>query len=153
MGAAKDVPIDVSAPGNVALRIYELAERGASMPKSVRDFLKRVTDPEKATLTYSEARDFASNISRLSANEMGRLTPVVANEVHKLRLALNKSVEVAARQAGKGDDYLAAMREYARAMKVRGAAEKTKDAIINKLIPGGIAVYGIDKVADSIRGR
>lgn len=153
MGAAKDIPIDVSAPGDAALRIYQLSERGGTMPKVVRDFLKRATDPAKPAIAYQEARDFASNISRLSADEFGRLTPVMANEVHKLRIALNKSVEMAARQAGKGDDYLAAMKEYAQAAKAYKAFTKTKDAFVNKLIPGGIAIYGLDKIADAVRGK
>jgi hypothetical protein len=36
------------------------------MPMAVRKFLNRITDPEKAQMNYEEARDFASNISRLS---------------------------------------------------------------------------------------
>ena len=117
MGAAKDAPVDISGPGNVALRIQELAERGSSMPMVARRFLQRVTDPNKGALTYEEARDFASNVSRLSANEFGRLTPKMAAEVHKLRVALNKAIGDTAASAGKGPEYLSAMKEYARAAR------------------------------------
>lgn len=113
MQAAKNAPVDISEPGNVALRIMELAERGGTMPKAVRDFLKRVTDPEKAAFAYGEARDFASNISRLSTNDMMKMTPALKREVGNLRVALNKAVEGAARSVGKADQYKAAMREYA----------------------------------------
>jgi hypothetical protein len=108
MGAAHSVPVDVNGPGAVALRIAELADRGGSMPMAVRKFLARITDPQKAAMTYQEARDFASNISRLSANEYGRLTPAVAK---------------AAQQAGKGAEYASAMKEYAQAMKIKGAID------------------------------
>ncbi len=123
MGAAKNIPVDITAPGTVALRIGELAERGGSMPMAARKFLNRITDPSKAQLTYEEARDFASNISRLSVNEFGRLTPVVAREVAELRVALNKSVAQAASKAGKGQEYASAMKEYAQAMKLRGMVD------------------------------
>lgn len=124
MGAARNMPVDISGPGNVALRIQELAERGGSMPKAVRDFLKRVTDPEKGEMNYEEARDFASNISRLSANEFGRLTPVVAREVAGMRVALNRAVADAAGKAGKGNEYAQAMNEYGRAMRLNKAVEE-----------------------------
>lgn len=119
MGAARNIPIDITDPGNVALRISQLAERGGSMPMAVRKFLARVTDPEKAAMTYEEARDFASNISRLSADEFGRLTPVVAREVAEMRVALNKAVAQAASKVGKGKLYADAMNEYAKAMRLR----------------------------------
>src|SRR5207253_11041554 len=101
--------------GEVALRIQQLADRGASMPQAVSKFLRRITDPEKAEMTYEEARDFASNISRLSANEFQRLSPVVAKEVAGLRVTLNRAVADAAGKAGKGQEYAQAMTEYARA--------------------------------------
>lgn len=119
MSAARQIPIDVNAPGEVALRISQLAERGGSMPMAVNKFLRRITDPEKAPMVYEEARDFASNISRLSANEFQRLTPVVQREVAGLRVALNKSVADAAVQAGKGKEYAEAMTEYAKSMKLQ----------------------------------
>ena len=123
MGAAHSVPVDVNGPGAVALRIAELADRGGSMPMAVRKFLARITDPQKAQMTYQEARDFASNISRLSANEYGRLTPAVAREVAGLRVSLNEAVAKAAEKAGKGAEYQAAMREYAQAMKIKNAID------------------------------
>lgn len=128
MSAAKDVPVDLSEAGNVALRITQLAEHGGSMPMAVRKFLAYATDPSKPAMTYEVARDFASNISRLSADEMGRLTPVVAREVANLRVTLNKANALAAKAAGKLPEYEAAMREYANAMRVRN--------VINSAIEG-----------------
>lgn len=123
MAAAKNIPIDVKEVGDAALRIQELAERGGSMPLAVRKILNRMTDPEKAGLVYEESRDFASNISRLSADEMQRLTPVVRREVAHLSAMLNKANAMAAKQAGKADEYASAMKEYASAMRLRSMAD------------------------------
>lgn len=123
MGAAKNVPIDVKDVGDVSLRIYQLAERGGSLPMAVRKILNRMTDPNKAPMLYEEARDFASNISRLSADDFGRLTPAVAREVANLRVTLNHANAMAAKQVGKLDEYNAAMREYAQAMRIRNVVD------------------------------
>ncbi len=144
MGAARHLPVDVTEPGKVALRIQELAERGGSMPMAVRKFLNRVTDPDKGDLVYQEARDFASNISRLSANEFQRLTPTVQREVANLRVALNRAVADTAGKAGKGAEYAQAMNEYAKAMKIRGIVDSAIDGAkrgIPYLTAGGIGYW------------
>ncbi len=125
MGAAKSLPVSTDAAGQVALRISELAERGGSMPMAVRKLLNRITDPEKGALAYEEARDFASNISRLSANEFQRLTPAVAREVANLRVTLNKAIAETASKAGKGKEYASAMNEYAKAMRLRDLVDES----------------------------
>ncbi len=146
MGAARSIPVDVNAPGQVALRIQQLSERGASMPMVVRKFLNRITDPAQAAPTYEEARDFASNISRLSSQEYQRLSPVVAREVANLRVTLNKAVGDAAAKAGKGAEYAKAMNDYARAMKIRDTVDAViagaKKAALPAAIGGGAAGAG-----------
>lgn len=145
MSAAKDVPVSVEPLGKAALRIMDLAERGGSMPKAVRDILKRVTDPAKAPMTYKESRDFASNIGRLSVDEMNRLTPVVKRHVAELAAELNKANAAAAKIAGKGAEYKAAMREYARAMRMRDALDtvikKAKKLALPAAAGGGAAYW------------
>lgn len=145
MGAAKDVVVDTKEIGDAALRIYQLSERGGSMPKAVRDLLKRVTDPAKPGMAYPEARDFASNIGRLSADEMRRLTPVVRREVAQLAAALNRANAEAAKLAGKGAEYKSAMREYARAMQLKDALDivikKAKQAALPAAGLGGAAYW------------
>ena len=139
MSQARQEPVDIRGPGKVALRIQELADRGAPMPQVVRKFLVRVTDPERPELTYEEARDFYSNISRLSANETQRLTPVVAAQVTKLRVALDKALEDTAARVGQAPAYRSAMTEYARAAKLRSTAEKASDVMVRKVLPSGVA--------------
>lgn len=123
MAQVGDKPVDIAKPGDAALRISELAERGGSMPKAVRDFLRRATDPEKAEPTYREMRDFYSNISRLSADEAGRLTPVVRKQLGELRSALNEALAKTAASGGHEKVYRAAMREYAVASRLRELSE------------------------------
>lgn len=151
MAVAKDAPVDISGPGNAALRIMQLSERGGTMPKAVRDLLKRVTDPEKGPLRYEEARDFASNISRLSADEFNRLTPALKREVGNLRVTLNHAIEKTAASVGQGKTYQSAMKEYRRAARGREIVDDAKDFAKRWAIPGGIATYGANKLADLLR--
>lgn len=153
MQAAKNVPIDVREPGKVALRIHELASRGGSMPKSVRDILNRMTDPNKGELTYGEARDFYHNISRLSADEYKRLTPVIRREIGQLRVALNKSLEGAAQNVNRLPEYKAAMREYARSAQVRGIVDDTVQSFKKYALPGGLAYYAYGKLSGLVGGE
>jgi hypothetical protein len=112
MQAAKDKPIDIGPAGDTALRTSELAGRGGSMPKVIRDFMKRVTDPTQGPMTYAEARDFYSNATRLSGDEFQRLTPVMRAQVAEFTANLGKSIGVTAEQAGVGPQYQAGMKEY-----------------------------------------
>lgn len=122
MQAVGDKPVDIARTGDAALRISQLAERGGSMPKAIRDFLRRATDPSKGDITYKEARDFYSNISRLSADEAKRLTPVVRKELGDLRVALDQALAKTAASGGQERVYRAAMREYRIASRTRELA-------------------------------
>lgn len=120
--AANKLPVDLSEPGNVALRIADLAQRGGGTnfgPPPVRQFLQWATNPNKPPMNYEVAKDFASNISRLSSKDLASIPPVIQREIANLRVALNKAVGEAAAQAGKGQEYADAMTEYAKAMRLR----------------------------------
>jgi hypothetical protein len=131
MSAAHDVPVNVTKPGNTALRIQDLANSGGSMPKVVRDFLKRVTDPDKGPLTYAEARDFYSNATRLSADEAQRLTGSMKLQVAKFTSDLDAAISGAADRVGKLDQYRKAMGEYHSAMRLQALGQGVKDAAVS----------------------
>jgi hypothetical protein len=137
-------PVDMGPPGNVALRIDELAKRGGSMPKAARDLIKRTTDPEMGDVTFNEARDFYSNISRLSARDYKRLTPVVQREIGNLREAMNKVIEAAAKRGGQDQAYREAMREYAVASKIANISRNLGDVALKAgaTAAGAGALYG-----------
>ena len=155
MGAARNVVIDNAEAGDTALRIAQLAEHGGSMPMAVRKFINYSTDPNKPQMTYEVARDFASNISRLSVDEYKRMTPVVAREVAKLAAKLNQANAKAAQAAGKGAEYKSAMREYARAKRIEDAISTTLSGA-KKALPimgaGGVGAWLTGKIVNAIRG-
>jgi hypothetical protein len=156
MGAAKNVVIDNAEVGDSALRVAQLADRGGSMPMAVRKLINYSTDPAKPQMTYEVARDFASNISRLSVDEYKRMTPVVAREVSKLSAALNKANAAAAQSAGKGAEYKAAMREYARAKRIEDAISATLSGAKKALPLAGAAGAGAwltGKIVNAIQGQ
>jgi hypothetical protein len=141
MTAARNLPVDLTDVGNVALRTRDLASSGGSMPKVISDFIKRATDPNKGPLTYGEARDFYSNATRLSADEFNRLTPVMKKQVGQFTGALNRSISDSAGTLGLAPKYEDAMAEYASAKKWSGRADtagKAVGSIAKKAIPLGV---------------
>lgn len=123
--AAANVPVDVSGPGTTALRMRELAGRGGQLPKVVKDFINRVTDPNKGPLTYQEARDFYSNASgRLSDAEAAKLKPNMKFWLGQFTRDLDGSIRDSAESVGKGQQYGQAMSEYRNAARLRSAAKE-----------------------------
>lgn len=149
MGAARGQPVEVKESGNVAARIWDMSQRGGSRPKVITDFVKRMTDPEKGPLTYEEARDFYSNASKLSADEMKRLTPKLRFEVTKFARALDAEIRATAGAAGKGEQYGQAMREYAKGAKVKGIASKAFEKGV-KALPYAGGAYAANEI---LKGR
>ena len=153
MGATKDVPIDTTAPGNTALQIQKMAESGGSMPKVVRDFIKRGTDPSKGPITYEEARQFQQNASRLSADESQRLTPNMKRMVGQFAADLNSATSGAASQTGMLPQYQGAMKEYRRAMSMQDFQNMLKTSAVNTAkyavptaVGGAAAGYAAKKI-------
>jgi hypothetical protein len=147
-GAAGGIPVDLSEPGNIALNISELAKKGGAMPKVVRDFVNWTTDPKRPPLTFSDARDFYSAASRLSADEAQRLTPVMKRQIGMFTRALGDSIQQAAETAGKGEEFSGAMNEYRRAKGLQDFGEATKDVMKKAAIGtigGGLAGYAAKK--------
>lgn len=158
MSTAKGVTLNVEGPGQVALRIQQLAERGGTEPRAVGKLLRRMTDPERGPMNYEEGRDFYSNISRLSANERQSISPVIQRELGNLRESLNSSLQDAAGTVGQGDRYAGAMKEYARAAKLRSYKDTLIDALKRGALPtagaglGGAAAYWLGSKARQALG-
>jgi hypothetical protein len=122
MADAKDVPVSLSKSGDAILRVKELADAGTSMPQSIQKLLNRVTKPGSKPLTYSEARDFYSNITRLSADEAGRLNPIMKKQIGIVTNALKTDIGEAAGRVGQMGNYYAALQDYAKASQLLRAA-------------------------------
>lgn len=126
MAAAKDLPVAITDDVSKATsRIYELSENGATLPSAVRKFFIKATNPEKP-IDYKTARDFITNMGSLSADEASRMSPTVRRELINLTKSLGDSVVQTAKQAGKADEYLSAVKEYRRAMRMRETLEAVK---------------------------
>src|SRR5208282_170156 len=138
MGAAKNVPVSLKGAGDAALEIETQARSGGSMPKVIRDFLRRATDPQQGEMTYEEARRFYSNASRLSADEMGRLTPNMRRLVGQFTKNLGTGIEDAAGKAGKLPEYTEAMQGYRRGAQLKGAIQSAKKIALP--LAGGAAL-------------
>lgn len=102
-------PVDVTAPGAVGDKIMTLGQRGGTIPKVVRNFMQRVTDPDQGPMTYSEARDFYSNATKLSADEFKRLNDVQKFWIGKFTHDLGASIAQTADRNGMLPDYATAM--------------------------------------------
>ncbi len=145
MGAARNVPVNVEPAGQAALRVQQLAERGATLPKAVNDFLKYVTNPEKPQMTYEVGRDFLTNLGKLSVSERLALNKPMQREVAIMTGNLAKSVAESAAQAGKGQLYAQAMTEYARAKRLETAYDlflKGAQKALPAALVGGAAGAG-----------
>lgn len=112
--AAKSKQVPVSDEmSQAASRIMELSERGAKgMPRVITKFVSRFTDPEKAAVAWDEARDFMSNVGRLSKNEYQNMNDQMAAAVSRFAAAFNDTLEGVAQSVGKGDQYIQAKQLY-----------------------------------------
>lgn len=143
--AAGNIPINTTAPGNTALQLYEQAQKGAYVPRAVTRLTQRLSSPEAPPMTYSEAKDFQSIISRLSADDYNRMAPPTKFLVGKLNADLKGSLADAADVAGKGQQFTQAMQEYHRAMQVRGFTDEARAMALKATIYGalGTAAGGV----------
>lgn len=122
MANAANVPVNLTRSGDALLRAREISDAGTSMPQAVSKLLRRVTDPNKPAPTYEEMRDFYTNISSLSANEMSRISPVMKRQIGLIAKGLKDDIGDAAGQAGQAAKYYAAMKNYSQASKLLRAA-------------------------------
>lgn len=136
--AAAKVPVDVGPAQDVAFEAQQLAKAGTYLPKVMRDFINETTNAKNPNMTFDRARQFASNASKLSAAESMATKPAMRAKVAEFADTLRTATNDAAENAGVGDQFDAAMKEYARAGGFRSTKEAALDAIKKKIIPGGI---------------
>lgn len=120
MGKAANEPVNLTNSLPELDRIKQLADNGGTMPTAAGKLRDLVQSGQP--LDYRNARDFASNLSGLSAGERGNLTPAMNRQAGTLSKAFNSDVGDAATRAGAGKEYNAAMKQYAQAMALRKAA-------------------------------
>lgn len=135
---AGNFPVDIEAPGQAALQMKTLYERGAGYtpPSVVTRFLNRVTKPGGGPMTYEEARDFYSNATRLSTDEALKLTPKAKAALTQFTHALGDSIQTAADNAGVGAEHSQAMQDYASAMRYADRVDAAKKLAVQTLKRG-----------------
>lgn len=117
------------------------------MPKVMKDFIKRTTDPNQGDLTFSAARQFLSNAGqRLSTAEQMKMTPMAERYLSTFTKNLNDAIRSTAEDADVLDDYTSAVNEYRQAMNLNAAWEAVKEQgvrILKYAIPGAATAYAI----------
>lgn len=125
--AAKDVPVSGTTVEPTLVRAGELVATGSRRPKAVMQLMKRLEGG--GDLSFQEAQDFASSMSRLSANEYNSLNPQMQRQVTVIRNALRDALTSAAETVGKGAEYQKGISEYARAAKAAERWEAIKPTL------------------------
>jgi hypothetical protein len=115
--AAKAEPVPVSDEMyKAASRAMDLAGTGAKgLPRVISKFMNRVTDPDKGPVLWNEARDFYTNVSRLSANEYQSMNPQMSGAVANFAHAFRDSLQGVAEGVGAGDEFSQAMQLWGKA--------------------------------------
>ena len=125
---AANVPVRPTEVSPNLARFQELTQRGGSTAKPATQLSSRlrslmVPTQNTAPLNFPEARDFYSNISAQSSEDMSRLNPIMRRQMGAVRQGLHQDLTSAADTIGRGDDYANAVREYARRSKLDEAAK------------------------------
>lgn len=131
LGAAKDVPLDVTKADETLRRAKELRARGSTMPKVLTDYGKARTSATGTTqfsdpMTYETGRDFASNAGALSVRETTAMNRKMQGQVSAFAKAMRDATREAAVKVGKGDLYDEAMKEYRLARSIQEKKEILK---------------------------
>lgn len=153
MGAAKDVPVDLSKVDPIVERAKELRAHGHGPPSQAMRQYMRTQQPAAfgpfqmapEPMTYETARDFAVSAGDQSAREIMGTNKTMKRQNKSFARALDEANREAAYQAGRGPEYDQAMREYRNARRLQKAkqilAESGKKAAIGAGI--GAAGYGL----------
>ena len=139
--AANQIPLDTTAAGKAITRASELRERGSTLPKVMRDFVK-ASETGKPPITYEIGRDFASNAGALSKREATALNAKMHRQVAEFAHAMKTANREAAAKAGMEKLYDAAMKEYRQASNIKEAGEIIKKWGVRALFAAGLGSAG-----------
>lgn len=129
-------PVTLTQSSPALQRLAELGTRGGTMPRAADQLLNR--SQAISPMNFPEARDFYSNVSRVSGEEANKMTPTVAREMGNLRAAMHGDLTDAAEGVGMGSQYDAAIREYNRASQA-AKATRTVGKYLTRIGGAGVA--------------
>lgn len=140
--AAKDVPVRTGGMTQPIARAKELQGTGSRMPRVVTQLQTRINQAAEGNLSFREAADFVSSMSRMSVNERNALNPQMHRQVIAIRDAVRQALTESAETVGKGAQYTRGVSEYARAARAAERWEKLKPAIVTNLRRIGYGALG-----------
>jgi hypothetical protein len=132
--AAGELPVVLKRTHDELMRAGNLSDTGATLPTPVKKLLKRYTSGSGQHINYSEARDFYSNLSHLSAKDNMALTPPMRRQIALIVKALKDDIGDTAAQVDKASTYYGGMKDYARAKKAARIGGILKDALTSKAV-------------------
>lgn len=117
--------------------------------KPLKTAIKGVKEPARP-LTYSQARDFYTNITSMTPEEISTLKDPIRRQMGAVARALKDDIGDAAAKVGRAGDYYAAMKDYANAANLQRAGQALLKYVgipIAKYgVPGGAAVWGFEQL-------
>jgi hypothetical protein len=156
-------PIDITAPGEAALRSFQLAREGNPAPaKPIRDFLSRTTAPDRLTaggaeithppLTFGEGRNlYSAGRGRLATDEMTRLNGKQVKALGDFTNDLGTSLSNTAAEHGQGEQYAKALAEYRHAKQLQSGL-KTAGKVAGGAAVAGAGVEGARRILSPLVG-
>ncbi len=150
MSAAKDMPVEINAAQDGALKMMEWQKKTQLGP-TVNKFLNRITNPKLGPLTYEEARDFQQLLGKMSADETMKIPPAVRFDLTRMVVGLKQDVAATAGNVGKYSQYMGAMDQYRKAMQISDAIDQAKSLGVSALkysAGAGLAGLAIRKGID-----
>lgn len=115
---ANKVPVSLDNAGDAALKLMDW-QRKTQLGPTINKFLNRITNGKMGPLTYEEARDYYSLLSKMSVDETTKLAGPVKYTLQKMTAGLKTDIGDAADQVGRAADYYKAMGDYAKAAKLQ----------------------------------
>jgi hypothetical protein len=143
-------PVNVAGGESAAplARLSKLAVNGGRMPTAAEQLLQR-SQSAIPDLPFEDARDFYSNISRLSNDEYNSLTDPVKAQVGKLRAGLHQDLQAAAERAGNigenlGQTYNDAVKEYRNRLLLNNYTTQAGKFFVKYALPTAGGLLGLD---------
>lgn len=152
-GAAENVPVRLNNAWPEIERYQALTKTGGATSKPVTQISTRlqnmIRNPSAGDLNFPEARDFYSNISGQSAEDVSRLNPTMRRQMGGIRSGLNQDLTDAASTIGRGKDYASAIKEYAQAQRLKSILKTSAKIGIPAAVGAGI----LGKIGSNMIGK
>jgi len=137
-------------------RALELDSRGHTAPKVIKDLQKAMevaprvdaAGGAKPFLTFQQARDFYSALTKLTPEEFGRTSGKMKGQLVELAIKMGERITEAAERVGKSKELKGAMKEYERAKRIAERVEKVTEIAWKAILTGAVGGAAAKKAWD-----